>query len=124
MTDDTILIVEDEFFVALTLEDVLQSAGFQVRVANSGDEAVDMLTTMPLPPLALVTDIRLPGVLGWDVARTAREKRGDVPVIYISGDSGKDWAANGVQDSMFLQKPFRSDELVDMLRMLVKAPQA
>jgi CheY-like chemotaxis protein len=124
VTDDTILIVEDEFFVALTLEDVLQSAGFQVRVANSGDEAVDMLTTMPLPPLALVTDIRLPGVLGWDVARTAREKRGDVPVIYISGDSGKDWAANGVQDSMFLQKPFRSDELVDMLRMLVKAPQA
>lgn len=116
-----VLLVEDEFFVAVALEDVLQLAGYDVAIASTGDEAIDLLQSMNASLLALITDIRLPGASGWQVAEQARSQRNDLPVIYISGDSGVDWSTKGVGGSVFVQKPFRSDKLVFALQALVEA---
>ena len=121
MTDNNIILVEDEFFVAVALEDVLQSAGYDVVIAGTGDEAVELLRAMERAPLALITDIRLPGASGWEVAEQARSRHGDLPVIYISGDSGVDWPVKGVEHSVFVQKPFRSEKLVWALQALVES---
>jgi DNA-binding NtrC family response regulator len=55
----------------------------------------------------LVTDVRLgSGPDGWDVARHARHKKPDMPVVYMTGDSAANWAAEGVPKSLLLMKPF------------------
>jgi hypothetical protein len=56
---------------------------------------------------ALVTDVRLTDDLtGWDVARHARELSPAMPVVYLTGDSGVDWASQGVPNSILITKPF------------------
>ena len=108
-----ILVVEDEILVSFELEDALEGAGFRVDLARNGQEAIDRLENDGGRFSAVVTDIRLgQGPSGWKVADRARELRPDIPVIYITGDSGHEWEAKGVRDSAFLQKPFMHDELV------------
>ncbi len=105
--DSTILIlyVEDDFLVALPVLELLERSGFQVEQITNGAEAIARLEVEP-HPAALVTDIRLPGSDGWDVARRAREHFPTIPVVYASGDSASEWSAKGVPQSIMLQKPF------------------
>lgn len=121
MPNKTVLLVEDEFFVALLMEDVLQTAGFDVVSMTTGEDALAHLDTAPVPPDALVTDIRLPGMAGWDVARSVRDRYGKLPVVYVSGDSGGEWAAQGVSGSIFIQKPFSTDTLASTVESLVNS---
>lgn len=112
----TILVVEDEAMLALTIELELQDAGFQVVVAHSGDMAIVELEEDPQRFSAVVTDIRMPGkASGWDVGRRARELRQELPVLYVSGDSAANWRANGVPGSAMLAKPFPLEKLVSIL---------
>lgn len=68
----------------------------------------------------LVTDIRLGvGPSGWDLARQARRSRPDLPIIYMTGDSGADWPAEGVPRSLVVQKPFASGQIVTALSNLL-----
>jgi DNA-binding response OmpR family regulator len=64
---------------------------------------------------ALVTDIRLPQVDGWEIARRAREVHPELPVIYMSGDSAAEHRDHGVTGSVMLLKPFALDELLVVL---------
>ena len=55
----------------------------------------------------LATDIRLgAGPTGWEVAHHARKKYPDIAVVYTTGDGAADWFAEGVPNSVMLQKPF------------------
>ncbi|GAC1046202.1 hypothetical protein thsrh120_62090 [Rhizobium sp. No.120] len=56
---------------------------------------------------------------GWDLARRARELQPVMPVIYVTGDSAQDWAAQGVPNSVLLQKPFVHAQLVTALTTLL-----
>jgi CheY-like chemotaxis protein len=61
----------------------------------------------------LVTDIELGGRLtGWDVAQRARELKPDLPVIYMTGNSGDEWASRGVPNSVLITKPFAPAQIV------------
>lgn len=57
-------------------------------------------------------DVRLPDVDGWEVAHVARELNPSIPVTYLSGDSAVEWSANGVPNSLMLQKPFAMAQLI------------
>ena len=62
---------------------------------------------------AVVTDINLVGQLdGWEVARAARENEPAMPVIYMTGTHGEEWASKGVPNSVLLAKPFAPAQLV------------
>ena len=83
----TILYVEDEPLVREVVALELTDAGFRVREAEDGREAVALIED-GFAFDALVTDIRLPGGLdGLDVAAAARRARPDLPVLYASGFS-------------------------------------
>jgi CheY-like chemotaxis protein len=89
------------------MEQTLESGGFDVVAASSGDAALQMLIDSETQFAGLVTDIRLgDGIDGWALARKARELIPDLCVVYITGDSAADWPAKGVPGSMVLQKPF------------------
>lgn len=107
----SILVVEDEPLVLLFLEDVLLGYGYRVHVAHDGPQAADALPSGEAFDL-LVTDIRMPGLNGWAVARRARILFPEIPVIYMTGDSEARHSSEGVAGSTLLPKPFSADKFI------------
>jgi DNA-binding response OmpR family regulator len=108
-----VLLVEDDHLVAEALRLQLEEAGYEVDQCRTGAEALVSLDRAAGAYGAVVTDIRMPGdVTGWEVARHARHLASAIPVIYMSGDSAADWAAEGVPRSVMLAKPFAGSQLI------------
>jgi DNA-binding response OmpR family regulator len=118
-----ILVVEDEPLIHAIVEESLSEGGFEIVIASSGENAVDLLDASDGKYRALVTDINLGtnGITGWDVARHAREINPSFPVVYMSGDSAEDWASQGVPNSIMLPKPFAPAQLVTAVSQLLNA---
>jgi DNA-binding response OmpR family regulator len=116
-----ILVVEDDHIVQSVVDESLTDAGFEIVIASSGESAVELLDASEGRYRALVTDINLgPGkVDGWEVARHAREKDPDFPVVYMSGKDAADWASKGVPNSVMLAKPFAPAQLVTAVAQLL-----
>jgi DNA-binding LytR/AlgR family response regulator len=72
-----------------------------------------------------VTDISLLGKFnGWEVARAAREVDPNFPVVYISGAAAHEWPAQGVPNSIILQKPFAPAQLTTAVSQLLNERSA
>ena len=116
-----VFVVEDDFIIQETLQVALEDGGYEVATASSGEEAVAMLEAEASDARVLLTDVNLsPGKLtGWHVAKRARELKPDVPVVYITGASGHEWASKGVPNSVLLQKPFAPAQAVTAVSQLL-----
>lgn len=115
MLRQPILIVEDEMLIRLDLIDVLEAKGYIIIDAADGGSAIKEIEGQQCLG-GLITDINLGGgILGWEVARFARKKFADLPIIYITGDSAREWAEEGVADSILIQKPFSDSEILKMI---------
>lgn len=117
-----ILVVEDEALIRMHVVDALRDGGFIVEEAANGISAIaqiDAATTFQ----GLITDIRLGnGPDGWTVAHHARQKFPNLAVVYVTGDSAGDWSAEGVPNSIILQKPFAEAQLIAAISgLLVEA---
>lgn len=97
----------------------LEDAGFGVVVATDGGAAIAELEADASRFSGLITDIRLPKVDGWTIARRARELIPTMPVVYISGDSAADWHSQGVPHSIMLSKPFADAQLLTAISTLI-----
>jgi two-component system cell cycle response regulator CpdR len=118
----TVLLVEDETFVLMHVAAMLEDDGYEVLMATRGIEAMEALNRDGHRLNAVITDIRLPGTIdGWQIARTAREQRPDLPVLYMSGDGARDWLSHGVPESLMLTKPFTTSQLTGALSQLTRA---
>jgi DNA-binding response OmpR family regulator len=117
-----ILVVEDDQLIQSIVEEALADGGFGSVVTASGEEAVSLLEEAKSHYRAVVTDINLSGKLdGWEVARTAREIDPTIPVIYMTGTHGEEWASKGVPNSFLLTKPFAPAQLVTAVSNLLNA---
>ena len=114
-----LFLVEDEELVLITVETALQDAGYAVRAARAGKEAMSLLETEGESISALITDVNLGDIDGWQVARRARELRPTLPVVYVSGDSAHEWAAHGVPHSVLVEKPFAPAQIVTAVSNLL-----
>jgi CheY-like chemotaxis protein len=102
----SVLVVEDDFFIRMTIADQLRDHGLTVIEAKSGEEAVAVLSEHdPSPIRVLFTDIQLGGPLtGWDVAEVFRRTNSTGVVLYTSG-LGRD-GDRSVPRSVFFAKPY------------------
>jgi DNA-binding response OmpR family regulator len=116
-----ILVVDDDHLVQSVVEQSLTDGGFEIVLASSGENAVELLDASDEKYRALVTDINLePDKLdGWDVARHAREIDPNFPVVYMTGKDADDWASKGVPNSIMLAKPFAPAQLVTAVSQLL-----
>jgi CheY-like chemotaxis protein len=98
----TVLVVEDNLMIHDVIVEALIDGGFAVAKATTPEEAEGIIDSTDVPYRAIVTDINLaPGKpTGWDVARRAREINADLPIVYMTGDSGDQWASCGVPNSI------------------------
>jgi DNA-binding response OmpR family regulator len=118
----TILVVEDDQLVQATVEESLSDGGFVTASTASGEGAIALLQENGSHYRAIVTDINLLGRLdGWEVARAAREIDPSIPVIYMTGTDGEDWASKGVPNSVLLKKPFAPAQIVTAVAALLNA---
>lgn len=109
---DTVLVVEDEYLIRGAIVADLEDAGFDVREAANGLDALGILSAHPVD--ALLTDIRMPGgVDGWALAELARRDRDDLPVIYATGFSPE--KSRPVRGSILLQKPITIEMILAAL---------
>lgn len=116
-----ILVVEDEALIRISLVDALEAGGYTVIDCSDGASAIlyiDSSTEL----CGLATDIRLgAGPTGWEVAHHARKKYPEIAVVYMTGDSAADWTAEGVPNSVLLQKPFAEAQMLTALSTLMIA---
>jgi CheY-like chemotaxis protein len=93
-----IRVVEDDQLIQSVVEENLTDGGFEIVIASSGENALELLDASEGKYRALVTDINLgrDGIDGWDVARHAREIDPAFPVIYMSGRDAGEWASNRI----------------------------
>lgn len=115
----TILVVDDEVLIRMTLSEDLADAGFTCIEAGTGREALRLLEENPQIAL-LVTDVGLPdGLDGWQVADAARLKRPKLPVLFITGYADQAALNDNVQRTAVMTKPFRLPELLDKVGALL-----
>jgi DNA-binding response OmpR family regulator len=117
-----ILVVEDDQLIQAMVEEALSEGGFEAALTASGEEAIALLQGDKSSYRAVVTDINLLGKLdGWDVGRTARELDSTMPVIYMTGTHGEEWASKGVPNSVLLAKPFAPAQIVTAISQRLNA---
>jgi CheY-like chemotaxis protein len=80
-----ILLVDDEKAILDSLAEILQSAGYEVRSASSGPEALDK--TAQFCPNVLLTDVLMPGLNGFELALLVKQKCPDCRLLLFSGQA-------------------------------------
>ena len=106
-----ILIVEDEVAIAELQRDYLEMNGFEVEVCGDGAEGAQMALDGDYD--LVILDLMLPGMEGYEVCRTIREKK-NIPIIMVSAkkeDLDKVYGL-GMGADDYMTKPFSPSELV------------
>ncbi|HEX9508048.1 MAG TPA: response regulator, partial [Myxococcales bacterium] len=86
MDSIAVLVVDDEESVRTYVAELLGSAGYQVRTAQSGSQALEMLADNSFD--AVLLDVMMPGMTGLEVLRRYRAANGSSPVIVLSALAG------------------------------------
>ena len=111
-----LLVVDDEDFVRELLSEILEGEHCDVYVAQSGSEALSMFRDMEFD--AVFTDVGMPGMSGWELAREIKQINANIPIAVITGwgeavgsheqkAAGVDWV---------VAKPFTADRITELVR--------
>ena len=117
----TVLVVDDEEILTRLMFKILEKGGFQVLWANNGADALTLFRRAEPPVDLLVTDYKMPGMTGLELASACCSLNPDLGVLYISGSSaGDDLGADlAVRKRDFLAKPFRQSDLLRSVRTVL-----
>jgi two-component system, cell cycle sensor histidine kinase and response regulator CckA len=115
---ETILLVEDSEPLRKLTRSFLESHGFDVLVAQNGEEAIDVEARTSKKIHLLLTDVVMPGINGRVLAERLHLKQREMKVLYISGYTDSFIAIHGVLERgmTLLNKPYTEDELVQKVR--------
>ena len=115
-----VLIVEDETRLAQSLSRGLVAEGFVVDIAGTGTGDLDAAREGLFD--AVILDVMLPGLSGYQVVRQLRAEENWVPVLMISAKDGEYDQADGLDDGAddYLTKPFSFVVLLARLRALLR----
>ncbi len=117
------LLVDDEETIRVTLADDLKEVGHRVTAVDSGDAAVEQLTTKTFD--VVVTDLRLPGADGLKVLTAAKERTPRTEVILITAYGTVETAVDAMHKGAFhfVLKPFLNDEILILVARVARMRQ-
>jgi two-component system cell cycle sensor histidine kinase/response regulator CckA len=118
----TVLLVEDEDAVRAFGARALRNKGYNVLEASSGESALELLNEQQDPIDLLITDVVMPRLDGPALVREVREKRPDLPVIFISGYAEDSFRQRLGREAgiHFLPKPFSLKELAGKVKEVMR----
>lgn len=107
-----ILVVDDERIIREGVSEVLQAAGYDVRLAKGGSQAVDIVRQF-CPDLVLL-DVMMPGMDGFEACCLMREINPDIPILFLSAYDASDNRIRGLKLGAddFLSKTMSSEEML------------
>jgi DNA-binding NarL/FixJ family response regulator len=121
-SSNTILVVDDDAGFRAFVAAILERIGYDVVEAGDGARAIE--AARDARPAAVVLDVRLPQVSGYEVCRELRDLYGDgLPIVFVSGERVEafDRAAGMlVGGDDYLVKPVNPDELLARVRRLLE----
>ncbi|OQY13009.1 MAG: Fis family transcriptional regulator [Desulfobacteraceae bacterium 4572_19] len=108
----TILIVDDEPSIRLSLEGILEDEGFEVLTSSNGYEALKIIET-DVPDMVLL-DIWMPGLDGIDTLKEIKKENPFLPVVMITGHGTIETAVNATKLGAFdfIEKPLSIDKVI------------
>jgi two-component system cell cycle response regulator len=117
-----IILADDDALMRTLCAEWLATAGYRVREAENGTQALELLGATPVT--VLITDMDMPGCDGTQTLREARRRRPGLVVIAISGGnrgSGRNWAAAALEQgaAKTLAKPFTREALLAAVRQVL-----
>ena len=121
MASRSILVVDDEPNIVLSLEFLFREAGYDVRVARDGEAALEAVKSDP--PALILLDVMMPKRDGYDVCQTIRENPAwsDVRIIMLTAKGRQiekeKGLAMGADD--YVTKPFSTREIVEKVKALI-----
>ncbi len=125
-TEPHVLVVDDDPLIVRLLELNFRLAGFRVSTATRGDRAVER--AMEVAPDAIVLDVTMPGIDGYEVCRRLREEHGlaHVPVVLLTahGHDENQTRAGVLGVAGYVTKPFDPEVLVATVRSALVAEDA
>ena len=115
-----VLVVDDEPYIADLLSTGLSFVGFDVRTAPGGLEA--LTSVREWKPDALVLDVMMPEVDGFEVTRRLRSEGRGVPVLFLTAKDSVEDKVTGltIGGDDYVTKPFSLEEVVARLRALLR----
>ncbi len=117
-----ILIVDDEPEMIRGLVDNLHFEGYQTITAGDGEHGLAL--ALSEAPDLIVLDLMMPGLSGWDVCRTLRQKGLDIPVIMLTARGEETDQVRGLEMGAddYVTKPFSLRELLARIRAVLRRP--
>jgi anti-anti-sigma factor len=118
----TILVVDDEPLVRELAMTVLESAGYEVKSAEDGAEALTIFNSDPGSFSLALIDVLMPVMGGEELVREIEKIRPDFPILLSSGYSPKTSLDEKIKtgDLEFLPKPYRSRQLLEKVEQMLK----
>lgn len=115
-----VLVVDDDPDVRESLSDLLASVGIDSQLFGSTRELLD--TGLPDRPSCLVLDLRLPGASGLELQTQLAEMDAGIPIIFITGHADVPTSVRAMKAGAidFLPKPFREQELLDIVAQALR----
>ncbi len=119
-TEGTILVVDDERSIRVSLRTILGSIGFEVLEAARGEEAVALGRMTHIDTVLL--DINMPGLDGVDVCRALRKESPTLPIIMLTVQGSEDKKVEALDAGAddYITKPFQLRELIARVRAAVR----
>jgi DNA-binding NtrC family response regulator len=116
----SILIVDDEPLIRLSMLDALKASGYEVSAAATGNEGLAVLNKEPAD--ILITDLRLPGMSGLDLLQATKQRSPKTEVIVITAHGSVETAVGAMKLGAYdyITKPFQMDELLLIIDRVTK----
>ncbi len=117
-----ILYVDDDLELTRLVQDCLEDEGYEVLIANDGEEGLGSVITER--PDMVILDVMMPQLNGWEIAKYMREREdyNDVPILMLTGigPSLNEMTAPLYGANAHLDKPFEIDDLIEKVQALLK----
>jgi CheY-like chemotaxis protein len=121
-----IVVVDDAPANLILLANILEGAGYEVRVANSAQRALTLIERQP--PDLVILDVNLPDKSGYQVCAELKEKPElqDIPVVFLSADDSDAAEARALEAGgvRYLLKPFEAKDVLKAIAMELRLAQA
>ncbi|MFS0848750.1 response regulator FixJ [Novosphingobium panipatense] len=114
--DPIVYVIDDDESVRHSLEFLLDVAGIRVRSFASADAFLK--SAPPLAGACVVTDVRMPGMTGVELAEELRRRSAGTPVIVVTGHADVPLAIQAMKAGVadFIEKPFDDDVMITAIR--------
>ena len=119
----TILVAEDDSGTRRIVERILQHAGYAVKTAADGSDAMALLESSPIPFDFILTDVMMPGHTGLEVADRARTLHPGTPVLLMTGYAEEQLGdlLSGRPEREVISKPFSGSALTLRIAELLQS---